>query len=83
MENQLLGKCLVRSAKNKAGKRVVIVSGVFEMDGEADDRDEMWAVRLLVDESKRFVNTKNHVFSPEDFLENVDNIQHKSNWTPK
>ena len=79
------GKCLIRKHTLPSGKVVVSLTGVFTPAPgiEFDDRDEMWAVKLLATESKKFVNAQNLQFSPEDFLENIHNIQDKSNWEPK
>lgn len=65
---------------------VLVICGVVDSNldlDEIDDRDEMWAAHLVVNEHIAFVNEHNQHFSPEDFLENVDDIQDKSNWVRK
>lgn len=79
------GKLLLRRSKTESGKPVLIICGVVEPNvpvEKFDDRDEMWAVHLLALDHVEFLNTSQHQFSPEDFLENVDDIQNKTKWTP-
>jgi hypothetical protein len=90
--NQFLGKALIRKGDRKGGtksgeRKIIIISGVFEVSEELynsiDDRDEMWAVKFLEMESIKFANTKRLNFSPEDFLENTNDVQMPSLWTKK
>lgn len=86
--NQFLGKALIRKGSNKSSERkTIIISGVFEVSDELynliDDRDEMWAVKFLEMESIKFANTKRLKFSPEDFLENLNDVQLPKYWTRK
>ncbi len=77
----LTGKCLVR----RSDKRIIIC-GAFYPDfdvSEIDSKDEMWAVEFTIEAVIKFVNTNKLNFSPEDFLENIENVQYKAQWTPK
>ncbi len=88
MSVKLLGRCLIRRAKMTNGQEVLLLCGAFLPQGTPvdsfDDRDEMWITEFeLSDKSIRFINTQNHQFSPEDFLENVNDIQKSEMWTHK
>lgn len=82
MSDTIRGKCLVRKKGN-----VFILCGVFQASKELlnsiNDSDEMWAVEFVETQSIKFENLKNHQFSPEDFLENVNNIQSPQMWSKK
>lgn len=82
MSDKIRGKCLIRRKGN-----VFILCGVFQASKELldsiHDNDEMWAVEFEETQSIKFENVKNHQFSPEDFLENVDNIQSPKMWSRK
>ena len=79
---QFKGKALIR----KSGK-YLIICGVFipsEDMNTYSDTDEMWAVELGVIESIKYkLKDSCKSFSPEDFLENTANVQHKDNWENK
>jgi hypothetical protein len=80
------GKLLIRRATTPEGKQVLVIAGVVEPTTpieEFDGRDEMWAAHLLVMDSIKFVNEKNQHFSPEDFLENANDVQNKDKWSRK
>ena len=86
--NQFLGKALIRKGSKKSTERkTVIISGVFEVSDDLynsiDDRDEMWAVKFLETESIKFVNEHSMKFSPEDFLENGNDVQLPKYWVRK
>ena len=54
---RLLGKCLVRKARGKDGKTYVVIAGTFipsEPLENFSDRDEMWAVELIVADVRKF-----------------------------
>jgi len=80
------GKFLIRRSRTDDGKQILLIAGSAFPDcsvEEFDDRDEMWGAKLMVIDSVRFVNTKNMMFSPEDFLENSSGEASTQNWTRK
>lgn len=80
------GKLLLRTAINsQTNKPMLIVCGwlIPEKTIEVDKKDEMWAVDLEIKDARKFINVNKLNFSPEDFLENVDNIQNPDLWEKK
>lgn len=79
---RLKGKCLVRKSRTTDGKPCLILAGAFFPSEPLDsfsDRDEMWAVELLVADVIKFVGRGNgYPGGPEDFLAGVK--QHPANW---
>lgn len=81
MVEKFKGKALIR----RSGEWVIIC-GVFipsEQLENYDDRDELWAVEILVSQAKKFVNAKELTFSPEDFLSNTGDCQDINRWQEK
>ena len=76
------GKALIR----KSGK-YLIICGVFIPSKDMNtysDNDEMWAVELEVIQAIKYkLKDSGESFSPEDFLENIRDVQHKNNWEKK
>jgi len=82
---EILGKVLVRRSKDNNGRDCLVLCGVFFPTNEPienfDERDELWAVRLVVTDVKKFVNVHTVHFSPEDFLEG--DMMDVNRWQPK
>ena len=76
------GKALIR----RSGKYLVIC-GVFTPSEDISiysDTDEMWAVELAALQTIKYKAKESlESFSPEDFLENIGDVQHKDNWEKK
>lgn len=84
MTEMVKGKCLVRRC---SGTNNVIICGVFIPSRPIDtfsDCDEMWAVEFAVTQVVKFEGYPNtEIFSPEDFLENHNDIQKPEYWKRK
>jgi len=89
MAEFLRGKCLVRrSMIESTNEPCIIVCGSFlPIYGTSienfNDRDEMWGLEFEVKHSVKFINSDFLQFSPEDFLENLKDIQNPKRWTKK
>lgn len=86
-EFKLQGKLLVQS-RIVDGKQIIGISGVLEPSEcpiEIDDKNEMWAAKITINQAIAFIGHKQIHCSPEDFMENVDNIQdvNQSGWKRK
>lgn len=86
------GRALIRKVKVKNSttgtiQTKLLICGIFESsedESNYSDMDEMWAVELLNLQSIKYEGLiTTDTFSPEDFLENVNNIQSKDNWKLK
>lgn len=76
------GKALIR----RSGK-YLIICGIFipsEDISTYSNTDEMWAVEFAAMQTIKYERKwSSESFSPEDFLENIDDVQHKDNWEKK
>lgn len=82
------GKMLVRKSVNKSnGKEVLILTGLFypsEPMTSFSDKDELWAVELLVAQAAKYEGSGNGLpHSPEDFLEGAGMNVNDDFWQPK
>lgn len=89
MSEFIRGKCLVRRTTiTSTNEPAIIVCGSFiPVYGNSieniNNRDEMWSVEFEVKKSIKYINSDFLQFSPEDFLENVKDIQNPKWWTKK
>lgn len=82
MTEMMKGKCLVRRTDNH-----LVICGVFlpsEPITNFSQNDEMWAVEFAVTQVVKFEGYPDtDSFSPEDFLENHNDIQKPEYWKRK
>lgn len=89
MSEFICGKCLVRRAIiETTNEPAIMVCGSFiPIYGTSienfNDRDEMWSVEFEVKKAIKYINSDFLQFSPEDFLENLKDIQNPKRWTKK
>ena len=76
------GKALIK----RSGK-YLIICGVFIPSEDINtycSNNEMWAVEFAALQTIKYERKESsETFSPEEFLENIGNIQSKNNWDKK
>lgn len=82
MTDKFKGKCLIR----RSGEYVVICGAFLPSKNinTFSKNDEMWSVEFEVKQVAKFEGRSNTgAFSPEDFLENCNEIQNPEFWDRK
>jgi len=75
----------VNTCKDTQKPMLIVCGWLIPQDDDlkVNIADEMWLVDMTINDVRKYVNINNLNFSPEDFLENVNNVQSASLWEKK